>query len=401
MSTKHHISLTRRTFLRNTAIGVAGTGVGAVSPALWGAPAQTQPAQAKPILPFGKLGKTKHPVTLISFGAILLQDRTSTRVLKAAIDAGVNLVHTSATYNRGKSVEAVGNLFKADKTYRDKVFLCLKSLQPERLAEIDEMLTALDTDHADLVLTEMHNADPRRLEAIQKQMDELRKRKKTRFAGFVCHKDMNDVIEMVLDKAPDFFDASLLAMTMVPDPKRSDAANEQSLRFLKNLKALRAKGVGILSMKSGAKAAVKQGEAVFLPHAKSILEAGADTVLTSMDAFEQVEMVRKLDLKSPHLKPDERERAEAFQHGRAHACLMCDACTKACPQAMPISDLMRFRMYATEYGIPAHARAEYAATGIDFPRLAMQCGPCDRCTNACPVGLAAPAVIRDTLRLLA
>ncbi len=382
-------------------MGVAGTGFGAMAPALWGAPAETQPAPAKPLLPFGVLGKTKHPVTLVSFGAILLQDRTGARGLKAAIDAGVNLVHTSATYGRGKSVEAVGGLFKAEKAYRDKVFLCLKSLHPERLGEIDEMLTALGTDHADLVLTELHNADPRQLTAVQKQMDELRKHKKTRFAGFVCHKDMNGVIEMVLDKAPDFFDAALLAMTLVPDPAKSGTADEKSRQFVQNLKALRAKGLGILSMKSGAKAAVKQGESVFLPHVKSILEAGADTVLTSMDAFEQVEMVRGLDLKSPHLKPDERERAEAFQRSRAQACLMCDECTHACPQAMPISDLMRFRMYATEYGLPAHARAEYAACGIDFPGLAMQCGPCDRCTDVCPVGLAAPAVIRDTLRLLA
>jgi len=394
--------LTRREFLRTTTQAAAVAGLGAIAPAALGAAPQSQPQAVKPLLPAGVLGRTKYPVTLVSFGAIKLRDRNHARVLQLAIDKGVNLVHTSDSYGGGKSLQAVADVFKMDKKYRDKVFLCLKGLNHQKEADLDRMLQALGTDHVDAWLCELQDPDLGRLETVQALEDAMKKKGKTRYTGFVCHVDMSGSIEMVVEKAPKYFDIALLAMTMAPIPgdTSGNRAGEQSERFVRNLKALRKAGVGILSMKSGAAQAVQKGAEVYLPHAKAILQAGADSILTSMDAFEQVEMIAKLDLKSPHLTEKERQAAIDFGDSRSDACLMCGQCTGVCPQDLPVSDLMRFRMYATQYNLKDQARLEYAALGSRVHRAALDCGRCEICTGVCPVGLASPQTVREVASML-
>lgn len=372
MSERINEPCSRREFLRTTTRNAAAVGLGAFASSALGGPT-TQPSSA---LPAGVLGRTKYPATLISYGAIRIEDQRGSRILKAAIDRGVNLVHTSASYVGGGSVRAVGGLFKADKRYRDKVFLCLKSYHPDRESEIDDMLRDLGTDHADVVLTEFHKATPDRIGILQAQQESLKKKGKVRHTGFVCHGDMNGVIELILEKAPDYFDVGLIAMRLAPlsDESKGDRADAESQRFLKNLQALRKQGLGILSMKSGAKSAVEKGTAVFQPHAKAVLEAGADSVLTSINTFDQVEMLDKLDLKSPHLSPAERKAAAAFQDSYASACLMCAECTKVCPQSLPVNDLMRIRLYHDTYGWHDHARREFGQLGLDAAALTSACG---------------------------
>ncbi len=389
---------TRREFLRSAAYGAAAAGLGGVAMT---ATAAAPAGGKKPALPHGLLGRTKYPVTRVSFGAILISERLGTRVLKAAIDEGVNLVHTSMSYVRGKSLAAVGDLFKTEKAYRDKVFLCLKSYTPEKESEIDDMLKILATDHADVICTEIHTPDPARLEAVQKQQDALKKKGKLRHTGFVCHVDMNGVIEMILAKAPDYFDVALMSMAMAPRPGDKSAAADKTARFVKNLKALHARGVGILSMKSGARKAVQQGAEVFEPHAKALLELGADSVLTSINTLDQVEMVKGLRFKGLPMSPAERASAARFQVGRSAACLMCGDCAKACPAALPVHDLMRFRMYCEEYGWHEHARAEFAALGPRIAAAASACDGCSACADACSVKLAGADAVRRVVSLLA
>jgi len=387
--------VTRRAFLQVSGCGAVAAGVGAFNPATTGPSPQTQPGAAKSLLPTGVLGRTKHPVTLLSFGAIQLRERLGTRVLKLGIDRGLNLVHTSETYGGGASIRVVADLFKMDKRYRDKVFLCVKGRTPPKEAEIDGMLKILGTDHVDVVLTTLHTPQPGRLEDIQARQDKLKKKGKVRYKGFVSHTDMNGAIELVLEKAPDYFDVALIAMRMLPVPGNTepDVGGEAGERFLKNLKALRAKKVGILSMKSGAQGALRKGVAFFQAHAKAVLQAGADSVLTSFNTFEQIDMLKELDLKSPHLTPAEQKAAAELRRDQAHACLMCGACNKVCPQGLPVSDLMRCRMYHEEYGWYEHARAEYAALGVDWQRATKSCADCLACTGVCPIGLAGPQTI--------
>lgn len=399
MSHASHNTVSRRDFLRTTTCGAAAVGLGAMAAGTLAASTASQPARTfkKPSLPYGKLGRTDFPVTLISFGAIRIAERLGTRIAKGVIDAGVNLIHTSSSYMGGNSIAAIADLFKANKSYREKVFLCLKSFNPDSEKEIDEMLKTLGTDHTDALLTTFENADPRRLEAIQKQQESLIKKGKLRHTGFVCHGDMHGVMELTIEKAPRFFEVALLAMRMLPLGKSS--ISDESKRFLKNLKTFRDNGVGILSMKSGAKSAVEQGADVFLPHAKAVLEAGCDSVLTSVNRFDQIDMIKTLDLRSRHMTEDEKKAAAEFLDGRRQACLMCARCRKVCPQGLPVSDLMRIRMYNDEYGWPDHAGNEFARLGLDANRLASACGDCTACAQACPIGLAGAEAVRHVAEM--
>jgi predicted aldo/keto reductase-like oxidoreductase len=214
---------------------------------------------------------------------------------------------------------------------------------------------------------------------------------------------MNGAIELVLARAPDYFDVALIAMRMVPAPgnPEPDVGGDAGKRFLKNLKALREKRIGILSMKSGAHGAVRKGPRFFQSHAKVVLQAGADSVLTSFNTFEQIDMIKTLDLKSPHLTPAERKAAVELRRNQTQACLMCGNCNKVCPRGLPVSDLMRCRMYHEEYGWHEHARAEYAALGVDWKWAARDCAGCSACAGVCPVGLTGPETIARVASRLA
>jgi predicted aldo/keto reductase-like oxidoreductase len=76
----------------------------------------------------------------------------------------------------------------------------------------------------------------------------------------------------------------------------------------------------------------------------------------------------------------------------------CAACEPSCPFGVPISEVLRTRMYATHYQDLAFARAEYAALAVD----ASACASCTGipCLGACPHGLAVPRLTTSAHRML-
>ena len=63
----------------------------------------------------------------------------------------------------------------------------------------------------------------------------------------------------------------------------------------------------------------------------------------------------------------------------------CGACLSTCVASLPIDDVLRYRMYAEDYGAPDEARRKYARlAGAD----AAQCIGCPApCAGACPYGV--------------
>jgi predicted aldo/keto reductase-like oxidoreductase len=291
----------------------------------------------------------------------------------------------------------LGTVFREDKKYRDKIMLGLKSHNPKRESDLDDALKKLGTDHIDFLFPTLHGPDPQRLEVLQESMDKLKKKGKIRYAGFVCHRSMIETTQMVLDKAPEYFDVALLAMPYVPtvgDKKHSAKEREKRVQLLKNVQQMSKKGTGIFSMKNGARQAVSKGKKVFQPLVKSLLAAGAHTVLTSITNRQQLEMIKSLELKSLRQSSDEKKAAQAFNEKRALACLMCGDCDRACPEHLPVSDLMRMQAYCLEMGWWDHARSEFRELGMNVAQLASRCKDCGNCTSACPLGLQGSEAIR-------
>jgi predicted aldo/keto reductase-like oxidoreductase len=75
----------------------------------------------------------------------------------------------------------------------------------------------------------------------------------------------------------------------------------------------------------------------------------------------------------------------------------CSACESSCPRGVPISDVLRARMYAEDYGDAELAREAYA----ELASGAAACLSCAERSCTCPHGLAIPDLTSRTHRLLA
>ena len=399
MNDQSNPEVTRRRFLQ----GAAAAGIGSVA---GGMAAEAAPAKGK--LPTNPLGQTKLQVTKVSYGSLHTAGGRGGAVLKSVIEAGVNMVHNSSSYTRGNAIRAMGKVFADNPGMRDKLVLCVKGKRDDLEPELDEMLTALHTDHVDVYLPTLHNPDPARLDQLRKLQDALKKKGKIKFAGFVCHGALNDVLEMVLTKAPGYFDAALLTTQPILAAKYAGGGDipkhinkkqlakfkDEGPRYVENLGKLKKQGLGVISMKSNAREAMKAGADVFQAHCKTLLAAGADTVLYTFGAIQEVHTLKKLDLRTTAMTPRERRLADEFHQRWAAACLMCSRCTNSCPQGLPVNDLMRIRMYREQGYDCNHAVDTYHDLSGDLAALASRCGDCTACSNTCPVGLASAERVR-------
>ncbi|MCJ7695008.1 MAG: aldo/keto reductase [Anaerolineaceae bacterium] len=120
---------------------------------------------------YRKFGKLDWQVSALGFGAMRLplvegtediDEELAQKMVRTAIDGGVNYVDTAYGYHRSKSEEFVGRALKDG--YREKVHLATK--MPSWLVKthddldrlLEEQLTRLDDDHIDFYLLHALNA---------------------------------------------------------------------------------------------------------------------------------------------------------------------------------------------------------------------------------------------------
>src|SRR5213593_2538910 len=151
-------------------------------------------------MPYRILGRTGERVSAIGLGGWhigfrSIDDQLSTRIVRTAIDSGINFMDNSWDYNDGASEIRMGRALRDG--YRQKVFLMTKIDGRTREAaarQIDESLRRLQTDHVDLL--QLHEIirleDPDRVFADGGALEAVRaaqKAGKVRFIGFTGHKD--------------------------------------------------------------------------------------------------------------------------------------------------------------------------------------------------------------------
>ena len=146
------------------------------------------------------LGRTGEKVSCLGVGGShigkpKLSDDDATRIIRQAIDHGLNFMDNSWDYNDGKSEIRMGKALRDG--YRQKAFLMTKfdgRTKDSANQQIDESLKRLQTDHLDLL--QFHETirfdDPDRFFAPGGAAEALTAAKqagKTRFIGFTGHKD--------------------------------------------------------------------------------------------------------------------------------------------------------------------------------------------------------------------
>jgi predicted aldo/keto reductase-like oxidoreductase len=185
----------RREFLEKVTLGVATAGAAVSTSVLTALPG----AAASGEMPYRTLGRSGEKVSLLGLGGyhigVQKDEQESIRIVRTAIDNGVNFMDNCWDYNGGMSEIRMGKALRDG--YRKKVFLMTKiDGRPKDLAarQIEESLRRLQTDTIDLL--QFHEiirpGDPDRIfgpgggfEAVMA----AKKAGKIRYIGFTGHKD--------------------------------------------------------------------------------------------------------------------------------------------------------------------------------------------------------------------
>src|ERR1700752_4515616 len=113
-------------------------------------------AEAKNGIPYRPLGRTGEKVSLVGLGGYHLARQSDTaesiKIIRTALDSGVNFLDNCWDYNGGNSEIRMGKALRDG--YRQKAFLMTKidgQTKKAAAAQIEESLRRLQTDHIDLL----------------------------------------------------------------------------------------------------------------------------------------------------------------------------------------------------------------------------------------------------------
>ena len=151
-------------------------------------------------MPMRTLGRTGVQVSLIGLGGWHLgfkaiDEQLSIRIIRTAIDQGINFMDNCWDYNEGASEIRMGKALRDG--YRDRAFVMTKidgRTKKDAAKQLDESLRRLQLDHIDLVQHHeiLRYEDPHRMfdeEGANAALVEARDAGKIRFIGFTGHKD--------------------------------------------------------------------------------------------------------------------------------------------------------------------------------------------------------------------
>src|SRR5581483_1216139 len=178
----------RRDFIkRSAAVGVTAS----LNPKFSNASEKTVPRRT--------LGRTGEKVSMVGIGGYHIgfssvEEQEAIRIVRSALDNGINFLDNCWDYNNGVSEERMGKALRDG--YRQKAFLMTKIDGRTKAAaeqQMNQSLQRLQTDHIDLLQFHdvIRDTDPERIFAPGGGMEAVlaaRKAGKVRFIGFTGHK---------------------------------------------------------------------------------------------------------------------------------------------------------------------------------------------------------------------
>ena len=238
------------------------------------------------------LGSTGQKVSMIGVGGWHLglkhvDEQLGIRIVRAAIDRGVNFMDNCWDYNEGASEIRMGKALRDG--YRERAFLMTKidgRSKKEAARQLDESLRRLQVDCIDLVQHHeiLRYEDPHRIfdeEGAHAAFMEAREAGKLRYIGFTGHKDPRIHLYM-LEVAADCgfkFDAVQMPLNVMDAHYRSFAKLVVPELVKQN--------VGILGMKSMANGILLKSKTVTpIECLHYALNLPTSVVITGIDSME-------------------------------------------------------------------------------------------------------------------
>jgi predicted aldo/keto reductase-like oxidoreductase len=157
--------------------------------------------------PYRVLGHTGERVSLIGIGGYHIgmgsDEQESIRIIRTALDGGINFLDNCWDYNAGVSEERMGKALRDG--YRQKAFLMTKidgQTKQAATQQLEESLRRLQTDHIDLLQFHevIRDTDPARIFGEGGSMEvalAARKQGKIRYIGFTGHKSPDIHLKML------------------------------------------------------------------------------------------------------------------------------------------------------------------------------------------------------------
>lgn len=243
-----------------------------------------------------RLGRTGVEVSLIGLGGWHLgfkyiDDELSIRIIRSAIDNGINFMDNCWDYNEGASEIRMGKALRDG--YRERAFVMTKidgRTEQDAAKQLDESLKRLQMDHIDLVQHHeiLRYEDPHRIfdeNGANAALLEARDAGKIRYIGFTGHKDPRIHLYM-LEVAAEYgftFDAVQMPLNVMDAHYRS---------FEKMvLPELVKQDIGVLAMKTLANGMILKSKTVSaiecLQYAMNLPTSVVITGCESMENLEQ------------------------------------------------------------------------------------------------------------------
>jgi len=373
---------------------------------------------------YRRLGRTGAMVSDIGSGI-----PTSSSVLKAVLDSGVNFIETSESYSNGRNESLIGNVIKDFE--RERLFLATKAYpamklfksQDDVIQRAEGSLKRLQTEYIDLYMVhQAQNIFRVKDDYFHKAADILKKQGKIRFTGLSCHApewgpeasvNLEDILMAAIEDGR--YDVLFLPYNFL-----SNKMGERILQACNN------HDIGTMIMKSNPILAYEN----YL----SMLERGSEVRRTDQKYYEGLhEAMQEADIffKMYNMNDMEELKDGAIQFilsnpnvhticcrfrtfsdiqkyvglsgtilddrlagilddfrnhlGSLNCRIGCNQCEKACPHQVPVNTIMRYDYYFHSHGMEKKAMQFYQ----DLPgEKAGNCKDCEGyCEKACPHGV--------------
>jgi predicted aldo/keto reductase-like oxidoreductase len=359
-----------------------------------------------------ELGGTGLRISDISFGS---SRTTDPELVRYALARGVTYFDTAERYKGGRAEEAIGAALAGE---RERVVLASKvragarTPRDELMRSLEGSLRRLRTDRIDVYFNHAVNDLDRLQNPEWLEFAERAKREgKIRFTGMSGHGGrLIECLDYALDH--DLFDVLLVAYNFGQDPSFYERFT-RSFDFVavqpdlpRVLEKAAARRVGVIAMKTLMGARLndmrpwERGGTFAQAAFRWVLSSPhVDALVISMTSRERIDEFLAAS-GAAGVRESDRRLLERYvrRNGASYCRHGCAECTGSCPYGVPISEVLRTRMYATDYGDLELARADYSKLGPG----AAACAGCARapCLGACPHGLAIAPLTRSAHRML-
>jgi aryl-alcohol dehydrogenase-like predicted oxidoreductase len=197
-------AVSRREFLE---LAVAATWAAGAEKLSWAGGAADGAASPEGEVPYRTLGRTGAKVSAIGLGGYHLGNQKdveeSIRIIRAALDGGINFLDNCWDYHDGESEVRMGKALRDG--YRQRAFLMTKidgHTKKAAAQQLEESLRRLQTDHLDLLQfhENIRMDDSDKIFAAGGGMEaviEAQKAGKVRYIGFTGHKDPDIHLKML------------------------------------------------------------------------------------------------------------------------------------------------------------------------------------------------------------